>query len=140
MLSIMKTSIYLAETAVSDLFLVSLLKRSFSSAGVLNRFGSRHQLYRCYIVWNANTLVMALPALLYVADIGMSSEFVPGVDVHSAHLPSSQAMGIGAVYTLSRLGTSTFFNNEQQRFTNSFFSCTLAVNAVCTGARFCPFI
>jgi len=90
MLSIMKTSIYLAETAVSDMFL----------------------LYRCYIVWNSNSLVMALPVLLYIADI---------------------AMGIGAVFTLSRVGTSTFFNNEQQRFTNSFFSCPLAVNAVCTG-------
>lgn len=81
---------------------------------------------------------MALPVLLYVADIGMSPGFIPSADVHSMHLPPSQAMGIGAVFTLSRVGTSTFFNNEQQKFTNSFFSCTLALNAVCTGACLGP--
>jgi len=89
-LSIMKTSIYLAETAVSDMFI----------------------LYRCYIVWNASLAVLAFPVLLYVADI---------------------AMGIAAVYTLSLVGTNVVFNNHQQRISNSFFSCTLALNAVCTG-------
>jgi len=134
MLSIMKTSIYLAETAVSDMFLVSLSKRFFLARRLT---GSRHQLYRCYVVWNSSTLIMAFPVLLYVADMGMSPDFVPSADVHSMHLPPSQAMGIGAVYTLSLVGTSTFFNNEQQRFTNSFFSCTLALNAICTGACLC---
>jgi len=43
-------------------------------------------------------------------------------------------MGIAAVYTLSLIGTDTVFNNEQQRISNSFFSCTLALNTVCTGA------
>jgi len=90
MLSIMKTAVFLVETIVSDLFI----------------------LYRCYIVWNASLLIMALPVLLYVADI---------------------AMGIAAVYTLSLIGTDTVFNNEQQRISNSFFSCTLALNTVCTG-------
>ena len=46
-------------------------------------------------------------------------------------------MGIAAVYTLSLIGTDTVFNNEQQRISNSFFSCTLALNAVCTGACLC---
>lgn len=50
---------------------------------------------------------------------------------HSTRLP---AMGIAAVYTLSLIGTNTVFNNEQQRISNSFFSCTLALNTVCTGA------
>ncbi|KAI0298786.1 hypothetical protein B0F90DRAFT_1731074 [Multifurca ochricompacta] len=89
-LSIMKTSVYLAETVVSDLFI----------------------LYRCYIVWNANSLVIAVPVLLYLADIGT---------------------GIAAVYTLTLVGANPVFNLEQERITNAFFSCTLALNAVCTG-------
>ena len=43
-------------------------------------------------------------------------------------------MGIAAVYHLSLNGTDTVFNNEQQRISNTFFSCTLALNSVCTGA------
>jgi hypothetical protein len=31
---------------------------------------SRPQLYRCYIVWNASILVIILPVLLFIADIG----------------------------------------------------------------------
>jgi|SRR6266850_3559144 len=52
-------------------------------------------------------------------------------------IPLSQAMGIAAVYTLSLVGTNVVFNNHQQRISNSFFSCTLALNAVCTGACLC---
>jgi hypothetical protein len=44
--------------------------------------------------------------------------------------------GIAAVYTLTLIGTNVVFNKEQERITNSFFSCTLALNAVCTGASF----
>ena len=32
---------------------------------------SRHQLYRCYIVWNASIPIVILPVILYIADIGM---------------------------------------------------------------------
>jgi hypothetical protein len=88
--SIIKTSVYLAETIVSDLFI----------------------LYRCYIVWNASIPVIVLPIILYIADI---------------------ATGIGATYTLSRVGENIVFNQKQERITNSFFACTLALNAVCTG-------
>ena len=52
-------------------------------------------------------------------------------------IPFSKAMGIAAVYTLSLVGTNVVFNNHQQRISNSFFSCTLALNAVCTGACLC---
>ncbi|KAF8472284.1 hypothetical protein DFH94DRAFT_767863 [Russula ochroleuca] len=89
-LSVVKTAIYLAETVVSDLFI----------------------LYRCYVVWNASVPIIVLPILLYLADIGT---------------------GIGAVYTLTLVGQNVVFNKEQERITNSFFSCTLALNAVCTG-------
>jgi len=90
MLSVMKTAVYLAETVVSDLFI----------------------LYRCYIVWNASIAIITLPVLLYLADIGT---------------------GVAAVYTLTLIGDDVVFNQEQERITNAFFSCTLALNAVCTG-------
>jgi len=63
---------------------------------------------------------------------------IPNADVHptpfSSVLPSGT--GIGSVYTLTLLGDNPVFNKEQERITNSFFACTLAVNAVCTGASF----
>ncbi|KAH9970118.1 hypothetical protein BGW80DRAFT_1333510 [Lactifluus volemus] len=69
-------------------------------------------LYRCYVVWNLSIPVIILPTLLYVADIGT---------------------GIAAVYTLTLIRQDIVFNLEQERITNAFFSCTLAVNALCTG-------
>ncbi|KAI9436014.1 hypothetical protein H4582DRAFT_1815857 [Lactarius indigo] len=92
MLSIMKTSVYLVETLASDLFI----------------------LYRCYVVWNASVAIVALPVLLYFADMGT---------------------GIAAVIGLSQIEKKQdiVFAQEQERITNSFFSCTLAVNSVCTG-------
>jgi hypothetical protein len=54
MLSVMKTSVYLVETLASDLFI----------------------LYRCYVVWNSNLLVIVLPVLLYIADAGMFHELL----------------------------------------------------------------
>ncbi|KAI0249425.1 hypothetical protein BJV78DRAFT_693838 [Lactifluus subvellereus] len=89
-LSVMKTSVYLAETIVSDLFI----------------------LYRCFVVWNTSVPIVVLPALLYVADIGT---------------------GIAAVYTLTLIRQDIVFNREQERITNAFFACTLALNALCTG-------
>jgi len=71
-------------------------------------------LYRCYVVWNSNLYIIILPILLYIADA---------------------CTGIAAVYTLSLVTEkeSPEFSLEQERITNSFFSCTLAVNCVCTG-------
>ncbi|KAI0063029.1 hypothetical protein BV25DRAFT_496880 [Artomyces pyxidatus] len=69
-------------------------------------------LYRCYVVWNAKWSVIILPALLYIADCGT---------------------GIAAVYTVTLISTDVYFNDRQEQVTNSFFSCTLALNAVCTG-------
>jgi hypothetical protein len=69
-------------------------------------------LYRCYIVWNASIPIVILPVILYIADI---------------------ATGIWSTYTLSRVGQNIVFNQKQERITNSFFACTLALNAVCTG-------
>ncbi|KAH9069647.1 hypothetical protein EDB83DRAFT_2373962 [Lactarius deliciosus] len=71
-------------------------------------------LYRCYVVWNASLAIVTLPVLLYLADMGT---------------------GIAAVYGLSQIEKKQdlVFALEQERITNSFFSCTLAVNSVCTG-------
>ncbi|KAH9055687.1 hypothetical protein EDB87DRAFT_1761350 [Lactarius vividus] len=96
MLSLMKTSLYLVETLASDLFI----------------------LYRCYVVWNASIAVIALPVLLYFADMGMISLS-----------PRSPALA----FTKSRKSKISSSPLEQERITNSFFSCTLAVNSVCTG-------
>ncbi|OCH86646.1 hypothetical protein OBBRIDRAFT_761044 [Obba rivulosa] len=46
--SVMKQSVYVATTAISDAFI----------------------LYRCYVVWNKNIWIVILPALLLVADVG----------------------------------------------------------------------
>jgi hypothetical protein len=69
-LSVVKTAIYLAETVVSDLFIVRL-SNSLSLNVRCNRAGPRFQLYRCYVVWNASVPIIVLPILLYLADIGM---------------------------------------------------------------------
>ena len=68
MLGLTKTSVYLVETAISDLFLVSLLNKFLSTCVMLIR--SHYQLYHCYIVWEPKIAVLALPAIFYVADIG----------------------------------------------------------------------
>ncbi|KAI0065711.1 hypothetical protein BV25DRAFT_1798031 [Artomyces pyxidatus] len=69
-------------------------------------------LYRCYIVWNAYWPVVILPILLFIADCGT---------------------GVAAVYTLTLVSNDVIFNEKQEKITNSFFSCTLALNAICTG-------
>jgi hypothetical protein len=53
---------------------------------------------------------------------------------YTQHCPSGT--GIAAIYTLTLIRTNVLFNEEQERISNSFFSCTLALNAVCTGASF----
>jgi hypothetical protein len=42
--------------------------------------------------------------------------------------------GIAAVYTLTLVRQNVVFNLKQERITNAFFSCTLALNAFCTGS------
>ena len=129
MLSIMKTSVFLVETVVSDLFIVRL--KSPLLAKRLAESGSPH-----LVISVLYRLECELP------DHGSSSPSVPcrhryvprmGSQRRSTHSTRLPAMGIAAVYTLSLIGTNTVFNNEQQRISNSFFSCTLALNTVCTG-------
>lgn len=67
MTSLMKTSVYLVETIVSDLFIVCSSLLSICLVPI----SSSLQLYRCYIVWNASIPMIVLPVILYIADIGM---------------------------------------------------------------------
>ena len=129
MLSIMKTSVFLVETVVSDLFIVRLSSPLLAKR--LAESGSPH-----LVISVLYRLECELP------DHGSSSPSVPcrhryvprmGSQRRSTHSTRLPAMGIAAVYTLSLIGTNTVFNNEQQRISNSFFSCTLALNTVCTG-------
>ena len=91
---------------------------------------SHYQLYRCYLVWAPKIAVLALPALLYVADIGNASGISPSIGTHST---TFIVTGIMAVYTLSSIRTSTVFNPEQEMISISFFFSTLALNTLCSG-------
>ncbi|KAI0298788.1 hypothetical protein B0F90DRAFT_1731090 [Multifurca ochricompacta] len=89
-LSLIKTSLYLIVTILFDAFI----------------------LHRCWIVWERSFLVILLPLLIFLADIGT---------------------GIASVQGLSGLtrGDSVFLA-KQEKITKSFFSSTVAVNGLCT--------
>ena len=56
--------------------------------------------------------------------------------IRSTVLALTEGTGIAAVYTLTLIRQDIVFNLEQERITNAFFSCTLALNAICTGPGF----
>jgi len=59
-----------------------------------------------------------------------------GAGVYSTVIVPYEGTGIAAVYTLSLIEEKQLdpvFSYEQERITNTFFSCTLAVNSICTG-------
>lgn len=130
MMSLLKTSVYLTETIVSDLFIVSIC--SFS----------RCALYRSA---RAASYIGAMLCGTRVSPSSFSQFFY--ISPTSVCLPSSPTQrhterpfcgvfsgtGIAATYTLSRVGQDIVFNQKQEKITNSFFGCTLALNAVCTG-------
>jgi len=89
-LSLIKTSLYLITTILFDAFI----------------------LHRCFVVWDRNFLVVLLPFLVFLADIGT---------------------GVAAVEGLAQLtkGDSVFIQ-KQEKITKSFLSSTVAVNGLCT--------
>jgi len=89
-LSLVKTALYLIITVIFDGFI----------------------LHRCFMVWDRNYLVILLPFMVWLADIGT---------------------GIAALQGLSGLtkGDSVFIQ-KQERITKSFLSSTVAVNGLCT--------
>ncbi|KAH9167705.1 hypothetical protein EDB89DRAFT_111108 [Lactarius sanguifluus] len=89
-LSLIKTSLYLVITVLFDAFI----------------------LYRCWLIWDRSLVVIALPFLIFLADIGT---------------------GVAAVQGLSGLakGDSVFIQ-KQEKITKSFFSSTVAVNGLCS--------
>jgi len=89
-LSLIKTSLYFVTTIIFDAFI----------------------LHRCYVVWDRNYLVILLPFIVWLADIGT---------------------GIASVQGLSGLTTGdSVFIQKQERITKSFLSSTVAVNGLCT--------
>lgn len=89
-MSLIKTALYLITTIIFDAFI----------------------LHRCFVVWDRNYLVILLPFLVWLADVGT---------------------GIAAVQGLSGLtkGDSVFVQ-KQEKITKSFLSSTVAVNGLCT--------
>ncbi|KAF5374215.1 hypothetical protein D9758_004668 [Tetrapyrgos nigripes] len=70
-------------------------------------------LYRCYLVWNRNILVVLFPLML---------------------LFGSTASGIGILYSFAKVvPQAEIFVDELQQWIVSFFSLTLATNLICTG-------
>jgi len=89
-LSVMKTALYLVTTILFDAFI----------------------LYRCYIIWDRNLFVIALPFLIFLADIGT---------------------GIAAVQGLSQLTRKdSIFIEKEEKVSKAFFSSTVAVNGLCS--------
>jgi len=89
-LSVIKTSVYLVITVLFDAFI----------------------LYRCWIVWDRNLFVIALPFLIFLADIGT---------------------GVAAVHGLARLTRSdSIFIEKEEKVSKAFFSSTVAVNGLCS--------
>lgn len=64
-LSVLKTGVYVAITVVSDALIVIHLL--LNTRALISNF---IQVYRAFIVWNKNIVVMLVPALLFVADTG----------------------------------------------------------------------
>ncbi|KAH9041077.1 hypothetical protein EDB85DRAFT_1924102 [Lactarius pseudohatsudake] len=89
-LSLIKTALYLVITILFDAFI----------------------LYRCWLIWDRSLVVIALPFLIFLADIGT---------------------GVAAVQGLSGLakGDSVFIL-KQEKISKSFFSSTVAVNGLCS--------
>ncbi|KAI9436015.1 hypothetical protein H4582DRAFT_1958494 [Lactarius indigo] len=89
-LSLIKTALYLVITILFDAFI----------------------LYRCWLIWDRSLVVIALPFLIFLADIGT---------------------GVAAVQGLSGIakGDSVFIQ-RQEKITKSFFSSTVAVNGLCS--------
>ncbi|OCH86633.1 hypothetical protein OBBRIDRAFT_212845 [Obba rivulosa] len=70
-------------------------------------------LYRTFVIWNGNVWIIILPAILFLADVGT---------------------GIAATCSLGLLNPGeTFYVQHQTEITEAFFSCTLALNGICTG-------
>ncbi|THU89263.1 hypothetical protein K435DRAFT_678344, partial [Dendrothele bispora CBS 962.96] len=69
-------------------------------------------LYRCYLVWNHNKLVVVFPLFL---------------------LFGSTACGVGILYSFAKVvPQAEIFVDELQHWIVSFFSLTLATNLICT--------
>ncbi|KAJ7127296.1 hypothetical protein C8R43DRAFT_817572, partial [Mycena crocata] len=88
LLGVMRTGLYFGVTLVSDAFM----------------------LYRCWVVWNRSFAIIALPSVLFLADI---------------------ATGIPGLLFLTR-STTSYYMNGLLPVTSAFFGVTMATNNVST--------
>jgi len=66
-LSLIKTSLYLVITIIFDAFIVSFRIQY----AIRCQPNSPRQLHRCFVVWDRNLLVILLPFIVWLADIGL---------------------------------------------------------------------
>lgn len=128
--SLLKTSIYLTETIVSDLFIVCICPFSrfalYRSARAASYIGA--------ILCGTRVSPSSFSQSFYISPTSVCLTSSPTQRYTERHfVVSPSGTGIAATYTLSRVGQDIVFNQKQEKITNTFFGCTLALNAVCTG-------
>lgn len=124
--NIFKSACYVAVTVISDAFIVSLKFSIFFRP--LTCFG---KLYRVFIVWGRSYLVITLPFLLFLADIGMSMN---RIYVRTATKPLINiAIGGFWIYTLSLIHPGDdIWDDALAVRVKTFYSITLGLNFICT--------
>jgi hypothetical protein len=120
--NILKSTLYVAVTLVSDAFIVRILNLP------LSKYWPSLQLYRSFILWGRNYLIATFPFLLFIADIGLCPSAIPLL-----RLTHNIAIGVFWVYTLSLVvpGEDVFADALSIRV-KIFYSITLAMNIICT--------
>lgn len=129
-MSLLKTSIYLTETIVSDLFIVSICP--FSRCALYR--SARASSYIGAILCGTRVSPSSFSQSFYISPTSVCLRSSPTQRYTERHcVASPSGTGIAATYALSRVGQDIVFNQKQEKITNSFWGCTLALNAVCTG-------
>ena len=92
------------------------------------------QVYRTFVIWNKNRLLIVVPSLLVIGDVGESI-----VRLRSAQLfetnTSVSALGVWSCWAVFRLnGTeSDLWSTIAHVATRNFLVVTLCVNLLCAG-------
>ena len=134
---VFKSAIYTAATICADAFIVRI--PYYHRGNLFQKVSLLVQLYRCFIVWSRSYLVIIIPSLLFLADIGTQIILRPLTwQVYSLHW---KAIGVLWVYTLSRVpkGGNVFTDNLSIRV-RIFYTVTMTLNIICTGMSTAIFI
>jgi len=92
------------------------------------------------VVWDRNILVMLLPFIVWLADIGSYTSLEVSMNECPLIKSGFAGTGIASLQGLSGLtkGDSVFIQ-KQEKITKSFLSSTVAVNGLCTRSYLLPF-